>query len=163
MSLLQVRNPFPEFSVKAKYAELDCFIPAIASTDKWQAISELVGALSAAGLVQNQELAMHDLLDRERALSTGLIEGLAIPHTRTGAVSRRCVALGLSKQGLEFDSIDGRPSHVVFLELSPLRGAWPHLEYLADLARSYSNPAWRSELESCASLARARQVLERKL
>jgi mannitol/fructose-specific phosphotransferase system IIA component (Ntr-type) len=155
------QEPCLEFYVKAKYHELDCFIPVIASTDKWQVISELTGTLTDAGLVHDPDLAIHDLIDREQSLSTGMTQGLAIPHARTRSVSRRCVALGLSKEGLGFDSIDGLPAHVIFLELSPLRGVWPHLEYLADLARAYSNPVWRSELESCTNLARARKVLER--
>jgi len=149
--------------VKPRYAPLDAFVPILASTDKWQAIEELVGALEPLGLVRDGALALRDLLDRERSLSTGMTDGLAIPHARTRSVTRRCVALGLSPAGMDFDSIDGRPAHVVLLALTPKTGAWPHLEYLADLARAYSDPVWRAELASCGSLEEARAVLQRKL
>jgi|GEM_PF-3968062 len=156
------RGTFPGALMKThRYADLDCFIPVLASTDKWQAISELLGSLTTEGLVRDPDLALQDILDREHTLSTGMTHGLGLPHARTQAVSRRCVALGLCRAGIEFDTIDGLPVHVIFLELSPLHGVWPHLEYLADLARAYSDPLWRSELESCTNLAGARRVLER--
>ena len=53
------------------------------------------------------------------------------------------------------------PARVIFLVLTPVTGVWPHLEYLADLARAFSDPDWRTELLSCTDLYGARRVLER--
>lgn len=141
--------------------DIDGFIRIADGRDKWQTISDLSGILIEAGLVDDTEIALRDLLERERSLSTGMTDGLAIPHARTRTVTRRCAALGVSDGGVDFDSIDGEPARLIFLVLTPVDGTSSHLEYLSRVATASSDPTWRSALEACGSLAEARSVLIR--
>ena len=140
---------------------IDGFIPEIAAQDKWDVIRELVSPLLAGNLVSDPELALSDLFARENSLSTGMTQGLAIPHARTDAVTRRCVVLGLSRKGIDFDSIDGSPSTIFFLTLTPAAGSWPDLERLAALSSAFSDRQWRQALLECDSMEQAVGVLER--
>jgi PTS system fructose-specific IIC component len=140
---------------------IDSFIPEIRSSEKWEVIRELTSSLVEAGFVSDPETALSDLFYRERSMSTGITKGLAIPHARTGSVSTRRTALGLSRNGIDFDSIDGALSRVFFLILTPSTGNWPDLDCLALLSGAYSDPKWRESLLSCSSMDEVVKVMER--
>lgn len=122
--------------------------PRLLATTKQGAISELVTLLYENGLVMDRERAVQAVFAREQSLSTGLENGVAIPHVRTDAVSRLVCAVGLKKEGLDFDSADGKPARIVVLVLAPDNAATPQLQLIAQLCRLL-NEQGRAALLAC--------------
>jgi mannitol/fructose-specific phosphotransferase system IIA component (Ntr-type) len=114
--------------------------------DKLTAIEELLDLLVRSGAVSDRGTAIEDLLARESKMSTGMEQGLAIPHAKTRAVKRLTVALGISPEGIEFQSLDGQPAQVIFLVLSEVGSRGPHIECLSEIASAYSANGTRNAL-----------------
>lgn len=105
--------------------------------DKYQVIEELLDLAVQSGNIKDRDHALKDLIEREQYLSTGFENGLAVPHAKSEAVSEIVLAFGLNRQGIEFDSLDGKPTHFVFMLLSPMDTSGPHIQTLALLARNF--------------------------
>jgi Kef-type K+ transport system membrane component KefB/mannitol/fructose-specific phosphotransferase system IIA component (Ntr-type) len=133
--------------LKNRFA-VEALKPQLLATTKQGAISELVSLLYENGLVMDREHAVQAVLAREQSLSTGLEFGLAIPHARTDAVTRLVCAVGLKKEGLDFDSADGKPVRIVALVLAPDNAATPQLQLIAQLCRLL-NEQGRAALLDC--------------
>lgn len=112
-------------------------IADLQTRDKYQAIEKLLDKLVEAGKVSDRQQALSDLIEREKYLSTGLENGLAVPHAKTSVVRELLLAFGLSKEGVEFDSLDGKPAHFIFLVLSPRETSGPHIKLLAQITRLF--------------------------
>ncbi len=102
---------------------------------KEDAIRELVHQLDRAGRITDAEQVLNDVMEREATVSTGMEKGLAIPHARTNGVKGMAVAVGLSREGLDFQSLDGNPTHLIFLIASSPEDRGPHLQLLAAIAK----------------------------
>lgn len=109
-------------------------IPIVSQT-KREIIGELIQILEDAGTLTDVETARDAVLTREDMGSTGLEMGIAVPHAKTDAVGELTMALGIAPSGVDFQSIDGRPSHLFFLILAPPDKSGPHIELLAEIAR----------------------------
>jgi Kef-type K+ transport system membrane component KefB/mannitol/fructose-specific phosphotransferase system IIA component (Ntr-type) len=105
-------------------------------TTKDQVLNELLNLLAATGEVGDVGEAHRALLEREESMSTGLVEGVAIPHARTTAVSHLVCAIGLKPEGVDFDSLDGQPSRLFVLTLSPENAPAPHVQFMAGLGQA---------------------------
>lgn len=103
--------------------------------DKKSVLGELLQILIDAGKITNSEEILAALLKRESLQSTGLEFGIAVPHAKTAAVNRLILAVGIDSDGIEFDAIDKRPSHLFFMLLSPPDRSGPHIGALAEIAR----------------------------
>jgi mannitol/fructose-specific phosphotransferase system IIA component (Ntr-type) len=119
--------------------------------DKDGAIRELVDALFSAGKIVDADIAFRAVLDREAKGSTGLEEGIAVPHGKTPTAKQLAIAIGVSPNGVPFDSMDGKPACLLFLILAPPDKAGPHIEALAEIARMSRSKAFCSALASCRS------------
>jgi PTS system nitrogen regulatory IIA component len=86
------------------------------------------------------------LVEREHLGSTGIGDGVAIPHGKLNCVGRPIVSFGKSKEGLDFDSMDGQPAYLFFLLLAPENSSGVHLQVLTKIARILKNSAFRKEL-----------------
>ena len=120
------------------------------STEKEGAIRELVGLLVRAGSVKERDVSRltQILLDREALGSTGIGQGIAIPHGKSNCVSRLVSAFGVSRQGMNFDSLDGEPAHLFFLLVAPEDSAGPHLKALARISRLLKDKHFRDSLRT---------------
>ena len=107
----------------------------LGSATKPDVIRELVEVLRDAGKISDMEQVYDALMKRESLGSTGLEQGIAVPHAKTTAVNALTVALGISPKGIDFQAIDGNPSKLFFLLLAPPDQSGPHIEALADIAR----------------------------
>ncbi len=118
--------------------------------DKWQAIHDLVARLVAAGRLDPElEVSVRDaVLTRERSMSTGMEEGVAIPHAAVEDVSEVIACLGVvqTPEGLDFEAIDGQPTRVIVLLVIPKSQKLLHIRTLADIARVLSKERVRSQL-----------------
>jgi PTS system nitrogen regulatory IIA component len=124
---------------------------------KPEIIRELLSVLVAAGRVSDSEAAYDALLAREALGSTGLESGIAVPHAKTNAVKDLTIAIGIAPGGVDFESIDGKPSRLFFLMLAPPDKSGPHIEALAEIARVTTSHAFCRLLISATS---AEEVVE---
>ncbi len=122
--------------------------PRLLATTKQGAISELVSLLYENGLVMDRERAVQAVFEREQGLSTGLEHGLAIPHARTDTVARLVCAVGLKREGIDFDAADSKPTRIVVLVLAPDHAATPQLQLIAQVCRQMDEKG-RASLLAC--------------
>jgi fructose-specific phosphotransferase system IIA component len=135
----------------------DLIKESLNGANKYDVIEELLDLLVNNGDVIDRQLALDDLFEREHYLSTGLENGLAVPHAKSSAVNKLMVAFGLSKQGLDFDSLDGKPAFFIFLVLSPRDTSGPHIKILAQISRNFREEKTSEELLQASS---REQILE---
>jgi fructose-specific phosphotransferase system IIA component len=114
--------------------------------NKYQVIEELLDVLVKSGNIQDRETCLQDLVEREQYLSTGLENGLAVPHAKSSATTELLVSFGLSRKGLDFDSLDGKPAHFIFLVVSPRDTSGPHIKILAQITRNFREGSMGKQL-----------------
>jgi PTS system nitrogen regulatory IIA component len=132
-------------------------IPALQGRTKDDVIEELAEVVSKQHPEIDHWRLVGALQDRERLNSTALGEGVAIPHGRLAGVKRVVGAFGRSPQGVDFNSLDGKPTHLFFLLVAPEDSAGAHLKALARISRLLKDEAFRNRLmqaEDAASLYR---------
>jgi len=118
------------------------------ATNKEDVIRELVGLLVKTDSIKDKDVPriMRILTDREALGSTGIGQGVAIPHGKTDCVTRLVGAVGIAAHGLNFDSLDGEPTQIFFLLLAPQDSAGPHLKALARISRLLKERHFRESL-----------------
>jgi mannitol/fructose-specific phosphotransferase system IIA component (Ntr-type) len=121
------------------------------STTKHALIEELVDVLVQKRHVRNREELLSAVLSREALGSTGLADGIAIPHAKTTAVDTVSVVMGITREPIDFDAQDGKGSQFFFLVLAPEHEASAHIEVLASIARATASPALRRLLAASHS------------
>lgn len=107
----------------------------LTATSKEDALKELVGILAQVENIGDPKNILKALVERESLGSTGIGQGIAIPHGKTDKVSRLVAVLGISKHGVNFDALDGEPVYIFFLLVAPKETAGPHLKALAQISR----------------------------
>jgi mannitol/fructose-specific phosphotransferase system IIA component (Ntr-type) len=147
----ELRKELSDLNGRADGDLLKVLDPACISLDlrgasKDEIISELVGILYAAGKLVDRELAVSDVLHREATMSTGMQHGVALPHAKTDAVKTLCVAVGIKKGGVDFDSIDGEPSRLFILIISPKKTSGPHVQFLAAVGAVLKDESTREKI-----------------
>jgi len=129
--------------------------------DKEEAFEELVDLAARNGFVPDAGAAVAALAEREAKATTGIGEGVAIPHGKHETIPHLTAALGISPHGIDFDAVDGDPVHIVFLLLAEEDNPGPHVQALAAIAKLLQNPRFRQELRQATSADEAYQVLLR--
>ena len=109
------------------------------SETKDELLKEMVMILANSGKVRDWEHVYNDVLDREKIMSTGMDKGIAIPHAKSEGVVSACVAVGIKKEGIDFDALDKQPSKIFFLIVSPKKSNSPHLQILASVSSIVRN------------------------
>ncbi|WP_421283254.1 PTS fructose transporter subunit IIABC [Aeromonas veronii] len=104
------------------------------ATRKEEVFTEMARLLASQGKVSNELAFIKDLWTREELGNTGFEEGVALPHAKSAAVCNPAVAIGISRNGIEYGAEDGKPSHIFFMIASPDGGANHHIEVLAELS-----------------------------
>ena len=104
------------------------------ATRKEEVFTEMARLLASQGKVSNEQAFIKDLWAREELGNTGFEEGVALPHAKSAAVCNPAVAIGISRNGIDYGAEDGKPSHLFFMIASPDGGANHHIEVLAELS-----------------------------
>ena len=120
---------------------------SLKSADKGGVIKELVDLLAKAEEIKNKEELVKTLLTRESLGSTGIGQGIGIPHAKSQHVKNLVAAFGLSQKGVNFDSLDGEPTYIFFLLIAPEESAGPHLKALARISRMLKDKYFREMLK----------------
>jgi len=120
------------------------------SQDKNNVIKELTDLLIKAGQLKpkDKDAIVKVLLNREALGSTGIGQGVAIPHGKCEYVSELIGAFAISKSGIKFDSLDGEPAYIFFLLLAPIESSGPHLKALARISKLLKDKYFRDSLKS---------------
>ncbi len=113
---------------------------------KKDAIAELLEVLENSGKIDDKEEILKDLIEREKSSSTGIGDGIAIPHKLVAGLKKTVMVFGRKKEGIGFDSIDGKPVYLFFLILGREGSCTKHLRILSKLARLLHAPAFRQML-----------------
>ena len=132
------------------------------SLDKEDAIRELITGLVNVGDVpanQHEEL-VERIMEREKMGTTGIGNGVAVPHAKHPAVSRTVGTIGLSSQGVAFDALDGGAVHVLFLLISPPDQSEHHLQVLGKISQHLREDQFCRFLKQARTDTEIRQVLE---
>ena len=121
-----------------------------AHQNKEAVIRELTQLLVTAGAIKEKDVnrLVQTLLKRESLGSTGIGQGVAIPHGKCDAVTKLVAAFGISKHGVNFDSLDGEPVNLFFLLVAPEDSAGPHLKALARISRLLKDKHFRDSLRN---------------
>lgn len=141
----------------SEFLKPKAIIMDIKSKEKLEAIRELVDYMVAKKFVKNGEKFLQALAKRENLESTGIGNGIAIPHARTDAVNDLLLAFARSPEGVDFSSIDGKPSYLIFLIASPENKKSEYIMTLAKLSRLLRKKEVRDKLRTAAS---AKEILK---
>lgn len=112
---------------------LDCIDIDLKGSTKLEIIDEMVDILYNNGKLNDKEEYKKEILKRESQSSTGMEDGIAIPHGKTKAVKIPTVAIGISKKGVDYESLDGKPSHLFFMIAAPENSNDSHIELLSKI------------------------------
>jgi nitrogen PTS system EIIA component len=118
----------------------------LAAKNKDEALAEMVNTIIRGGVKLDSSSIIEILKQRENLGSTGIGEGVAIPHGKISALNDIVVAFGRSIEGIAFDSLDGKPVHLLFLLLAPENSAGQHLKILAKISKMLKDVNFRKKL-----------------
>ncbi len=126
---------------------------SLKGNSKQEVIEELVDLLVRSGQLKDdaRQQALIDLLEREASVSTGMQDGVALPHAKSAAVNRLVWGIGVKKEGLDFQSLDGNPAHIFVIILSPRTASEPHLQFMAEISKLLIDSGIRQQILSAAT------------
>ena len=113
---------------------------------KEDVVEELVSLLVETSDVSDAELIYEAVMSREREGSTGLEKGVAIPHAKSDAVKKLSIVIGISREGVDFEAQDGKPSHLFFLMVAPTSESGPHVQAIAKIVKMIKLDKFRKKL-----------------
>jgi PTS system nitrogen regulatory IIA component len=128
------------------YLKEEWIVADLQGTDKSSVLRELASVLVKPCQVGSLEDLLQVLLEREKLESTGIGDGIAIPHGRLKKLKEFYISFGRSAKGIDFDSIDGKPSHLFFLVMAPENSAVNNLNLLGRIVTLLKDPSFRKQL-----------------
>ncbi len=113
---------------------------------KREALEEMVGVFAKGDIRNDPEAMLRVLLEREKLGSTGIGDGIAIPHGKLAGLANMMIAFGRSRKGIDFEAMDGKPVHLISLLIAPENSAGQHLKALAKISRMMKDELYRRAL-----------------
>jgi PTS system nitrogen regulatory IIA component len=138
----------------------DCILVGLKNRDKKGAISELLELLKEKKYIKDSKEILESVMEREKLGSTGIGQGIAVPHTKTDQIEDLVGAVGISENGVSFDALDGEPVYIIFLILAPTKSIGLHLKALAKIARLLKDKTFRNALRKASSPAEAFNIIK---
>ncbi|MBW7989598.1 MAG: PTS sugar transporter subunit IIA [Planctomycetes bacterium] len=129
----------------------NCVKVPVENSEKEAVITELIDLLDSNGLFSDRDVALDAVLTRERTRSTGIGAGIAIPHGKCNAVKELIMAIGIAREPIEFDSVDGKPVKILIFLVSPANQTGPHIQALAAISKLMLNEEFKQKLEQAVS------------
>jgi nitrogen PTS system EIIA component len=137
----------------------DHILPALAATTKKGILEELAGAMAQGFDNLDRDKVVEVLLERESLGSTGIGDNIAIPHGKLSNLTDLVLCFGRSLAGVNFDSMDGKPTHLFFLLMAPENSIGLHLKALAKISRMLKDSSFRRNLMEAADANAIMQLL----
>jgi len=129
----------------------DYILEELKSGNKRDVLKELVGSFMKIHQKLDSEATLNVLFEREKLGSTGIGEGIAIPHGKITGLDQLIVYFGRSAVGIDFDAMDGKPVHLFFLLIAPENSAGQHLKTLAKISKMLKDGVFRTKLMAAKS------------
>ena len=145
-----------------RYLKKELICLSLESSSKDSVIEELVDIAVNAGAVADREMVLAAVQEREASMSTGFENGVAIPHAKCNASDNIIMVVGIKKDGIDFKSLDSKPSTLFFLVLSPKAQVGPHIQLMAGIGRKMNNPEVREQLLSAGNPDEVISILKQK-
>lgn len=141
---------------------VDAIRADLKAEDKRSIVEELVGAIVAAGGVkaEEQESVVQAVMKREELGSTGIGRGVAVPHSKHASVNRLIGTVGISRDGVDFNSLDGEKVQIFFLLVSPPDRPGDHLRALENISRQLRDDTFCRFLKQAKAVADIKQLLD---
>ncbi len=139
-----------------------CVRVPLQNTEKDAVIGELIDVLDDAKLLQNKQVVREAVFTREKTRSTGIGSGIAIPHGKCNAVKELVMALGITREPIEFQSVDRKPVSIIILLVSPLDQTGPHIQALAQISRLMLDESFKNALQETSSAEAAYKLLSER-
>lgn len=140
----------------------ETIVLSLSATAKEAVLDELIEQLDKAGRLNDKDGMKQAILAREAQGSTGIGEGIAIPHAKTAAVKTPAIAYGFSKEGVDFDSLDQQKAHLFFMIAATEDANQAHLATLAKLAQMLMDESFRQELMKAETKDQVLAIITRK-
>ncbi|MEI8121664.1 MAG: PTS sugar transporter subunit IIA [bacterium] len=137
----------------------DSIIINLKGTTKEAIISEMVDLLVVRGKIKDRDAALRAVLEREQKMSTGMQHGIAIPHGKTDSVEKLVTAMALKKEGVDFGSMDGKPSTIFIMTISSVSRTGPHIQFLSEISQVLNDPDKRERILQCNSPSEVLEIL----
>ena len=150
-----------EIKISALLAETSVCLN-LKARNKEETIKSMIGMLDDAGMVTDSEQLFRALWEREELETTGIGDGVALPHCRTDAVKHMLVAFARSTEGIEFKSLDGKPVYLLFLVAAPRNESTQVLKLLACIARLVNHADFRSALLSAQTKEEVLELIRKR-
>jgi nitrogen PTS system EIIA component len=131
----------------------------VAATSKRAVLEELASILARNGKIKDAAATVEILMEREKLGSTGIGQGIAIPHAKTDQTTQMTAAFGLSRRGVNFDALDGEPVHIFFILVAPPDAAGLHLKALARISRLLKDKFFRQSLRDVRDAAEVVKII----
>jgi mannitol/fructose-specific phosphotransferase system IIA component (Ntr-type) len=142
--------------------EPESFTMELKGETKKEIITELVDILAVQNKLLDRDLVLADVFEREESMSTGMKYGIALPHGKTEGINDTAVAVGLKKAGINFDSMDGEPSRIFVLIVSPEKTTSPHVQFLAAISSILRDQATREAVINATTVDEAVGLLRKQ-
>ncbi len=136
-----------------------CIMVDMPARTKEEAITQLVDLLDKVHHLKDRAQVLADIIERETLMSTGMQHGIAIPHARTAGVDKPVLAIGISRQGIDFQTIDGTPARIIALIASSTGDPAPHMQVLTSLGSTLGSDIVREELLRARTPEEAAKIL----
>ena len=133
------------------FLKRECIIEELKATTKEAALTELASILTRTGSTDDRDAMVKVLMARERLGSTGIGDGIAIPHGKIGGIADLMIGIGRSSKGVDFNALDGKPVHLFFLLMAPENSSGQHLKVLARISRLLKDNVLRNNLMEAGS------------
>ncbi|MBI4115887.1 MAG: PTS sugar transporter subunit IIA [Candidatus Omnitrophica bacterium] len=134
----------------------------IAATDKEGILKELVDVLAEVKDIGDKKAIVKALLERENLGSTGIGQGIAIPHGKTDRVEELVAVLGVSRKGVNFEALDGESVYIFFLLVAPKETPGPHLKALAQISRLLRDSYFCELIKRCQTPDELYELIKRE-
>jgi mannitol/fructose-specific phosphotransferase system IIA component (Ntr-type) len=125
-------------------------------------ITEMVDMLAARGKLLDRGMVLADVLEREKAMSTGMEYGIALPHAKTDGIHDIAVAVGIKKEGVDFEAMDGQSSRLFIMVVSPKKASGPHVQFLAAIGAVLKDEALRNAIINARTIEEAVALLRKE-
>jgi PTS system nitrogen regulatory IIA component len=142
-----------------EFAREEMVLSDLKATEKAAVIEELAAAIASREPQVERAALVRVLSERETLASTAIGEGVAIPHGKLGGLTALVSCIGRSRPGVDFDSLDGRPTHLFFVLVAPENSTGTHLKALARISRLFKDVQFRAQLLAAPDAAAMYRVI----
>ncbi len=134
----------------------------LSHSDKRGIVKELVDILVSAGRIRDGARLIDATMEREAKGSTGLAKGVAVPHCKVDGISNLLCSMAISEEGIDFDSLDGKPSHIFIFLAAPTGMSGPHVKALSNIAKLSQNDEFLRKLRSASTPRAALEIITKE-